>query len=163
MGIRERWLPGVSTISLVSPVWGVCTCRIHNGLRAPFTQEYVPHSHMPTCPMHTRVRAPFTHAYPPLSHRRTCPIHTSVRKDDIHTGWPSSSEPVPLDPWKLTGKLPQGASESPSPTPPPSTVPLPPRLASRRPAPPLATLALLLHPSLRSPVLPAHRRAHSSL
>ena len=170
MGIRERWLPGVSTIILVSPVWGVCTCRIHNGLRAPFTQEHVPHSHRPTCPiytgvhaqahthmcpLHTCVPSPFTQAYLPHSHFGAhCPIHTR---------WPSSSEPVPLDSWKLTGKLPQGTSESPSPAPPPSVVPLPPRLASKCPTPPLATLALLPHPSLRSPVLPAHCRAHSSL
>ena len=158
MGIRERWLSGVSTISLVSLVWGVCTCRIHNGLRAPFTQEYVPHSLRHTGPIHTGVRAPFTHTC-------TFPLHTCVPTPftqadfphshfsahcPIHTRWPSSWEPVHLNPWKFTGKLRS--------RPPLSrlagAIPRPPRLASTRPAPPLATLALLLHPSLCSPVLP---------
>ena len=100
------------------------------------------HSHKRTCPIHTCVRGPFTQADVLHSHFGAhCPIHT---------GCPSSSDPVPLDSWMLTGKFPKWASESPSPAPPPTAVHILPRLASERPAPPFAPLAHLPHPFLRA-------------
>ena len=129
MGIRERWLPGMSTITLVSPVWGVCTCCIHNGLRAPFTQEYVLHSHRPTCPIHTGVRAqahthtcplhtcvpsPFTQAYLPHSHFGAhCPIHTSVRIAPFTLGGRARRSRFPLTPGSSQGSFRKGPRSRP--------------------------------------------------
>ena len=50
--------------------------------------------------------------------------------------------------WMVTGKLLEGATQSPFPAP-PTVVQLPPRLPWRHPAPPVAPLAFLPHPSLR--------------
>ena len=136
--------------SLVSPVWGVCTCCIHNGLRAPFTQEYVPHTHRRMCPMHTRVRAPFTHAYPPLSHRRTCPIHTSVRIAPFTLGGRARQSRFSLTPGSSQGSFRKGPRSRP---------PLP-RLPTQYPSHPAWRLDIPHLPSQLSHSYRTHPSAH---